>query len=199
VSKLLRERIDLECDRNIIKEMREKGQPIILRRTLLQRANAKNQNGRIYPRKVLEREVENYSKLIPAGRSTGQLDHIDNSVIELQKVSHIIREIHWEGNDVYGAVEIINTPMGKIAQELLEAGVKVGISSRGVGDTLKNDSGDDVVGENFTLICWDLVGDPSTHGAFLSESKDLSLGDMRKIAPKNVIVNRILDEILRGK
>lgn len=120
MSKLLREYTELSYDRQMIKESKEKGLPIILK-TILQRSDAPNQNKRIYPRHILEREMKNYDKAICEGRATGELDHPDTSVVSLERVSHIIREAWWQGNEVWGKVEILNTPKGKIAQDLMEA------------------------------------------------------------------------------
>lgn len=140
---------------------------------VLQRANAKNQNGRVYPRNILEREVEKYKgREIKENRAYGELDHPESSVVELKNTSHIIRDISWKGDDVVGTVEILNTPAGKILQELVKAGCTVGISSRGMG-SVKQIGEDTVAVENdFDLICWDFVSNPSTHGAFLSPTNE---------------------------
>jgi len=134
---------------------------------VLQRAGAENQNGRIYPREVLERELDKYQSLIKERRALGELDHPDSSVINLKNVSHNIKEVHWEGDDMIGTVEILPTPSGNILKELLRAGILLGISSRGMGSTkpLKGDRL--LVGEDFELIGWDFVSNPSTHGAFM--------------------------------
>jgi hypothetical protein len=195
---ILREYTDLSYDRNLVKESIEKKLPIILK-TILQRKDAPNQNHRIYPGQILEREVNNYKKAIAEGRATGELDHPDSSIVSLERVSHIIREVWWNNDEVWGAVEILNTPNGKLAQTLLEAGVKVGISSRGVGDTKKNKDGYDVVDESFMLVAFDLVSEPSTHNAWLHESKQISVDEVRKVIPKVDRVNRIVNEILKGK
>lgn len=129
----------------------------------------------------------------------GELDHPDDAIVSLERVSHVIRESWWEGDEVWGKVEIINTPKGKIAQELMEAGIKIGISSRGVGETQKNNEGYDVVDESFVLVAFDLVSEPSTHGAYLHESKHISIEDFRKQIPKTDRINRIVNEILGGK
>lgn len=196
MSKLLQERFNLVYDRNSIKEMKENKQPIMLK-SILQRAEAKNQNNRIYTKNVLEREVENYKKAIMENRSTGELDHPQDSIISLERVSHIVRDIWWDNNEVWGKIEILNTPKGKIAQELLESGVSVGISSRGIGETIKDAEGNDVVTENFILVAFDLVAEPSTQQAWLSESKEISLTDIRNMVPKIDRVNRILNDILK--
>ena len=135
---------------------------------VLQRAGAENQNGRVYPKEVLEREVNKYQTLIKERRALGELDHPDSSVINLKNVSHNIREVHWEGNDVVGTVEILPTPSGNILKELLRAGILLGISSRGMGSTKPMEGNKLLVGEDFELIGWDFVSNPSTHGAFMT-------------------------------
>ena len=135
---------------------------------ILQRAGAENQNGRVYPRKVLERELKKYETLIKERRALGELDHPDSSVINLKNVSHNIKEVHWEGNDVVGTVEILPTPSGNILKELLRAGILLGISSRGMGSTQPMKDNKLLVGEDFELIGWDFVSNPSTHGAFMT-------------------------------
>ena len=135
---------------------------------VLQRAGAENQNGRVYPKGILEREVTKYQTLIKERRALGELDHPDSSVINLKNVSHNIKEVHWEGNDVVGTVEILPTPSGNILKELLRAGILLGISSRGMGSTKPMEGNKVVVGEDFELIGWDFVSNPSTHGAFMT-------------------------------
>ena len=137
-------------------------------RGILQRAGAPNQNERVYPRNILEREVTKYNQLIKERRALGELDHPDSSVINLKNVSHNIREIHWEGDDVVGTVEVLPTPSGNILKELLRAGILLGISSRGMGSVSPRNEGGVQVGEDFELIGWDFVSNPSTHGAFMS-------------------------------
>jgi hypothetical protein len=135
---------------------------------ILQRAGAENQNGRVYPKEILEREIGKYQTLIKERRALGELDHPDSSVINLKNVSHNIKEVHWEGNDVVGTVEILPTPSGNILKELLRAGILLGISSRGMGSTKPMEGNKLLVGEDFELIGWDFVSNPSTHGAFMT-------------------------------
>jgi hypothetical protein len=135
---------------------------------VLQRAGAENQNGRVYPKNILEREVNKYQQLIKERRALGELDHPDSSVINLKNVSHNIKEVHWEGEDVVGTVEILPTPSGNILKELLRAGILLGISSRGMGSVKPMEGNKVVVGEDFELIGWDFVSNPSTHGAFMT-------------------------------
>ena len=138
---------------------------------VLQRAEAKNQNGRVYPKNILVREAKKYSiTYIKERRAMGELDHPDSSVVNLQNVSHNIKEMHWLGDDLLGTVEVLGTPSGNILKELFKAGIKLGISSRGMGsvETVKEAGGDaQEVQPDFELIAFDFVSNPSTHGAFM--------------------------------
>lgn len=144
----------------------ESGRTIV--RGVIQRAGAPNQNERVYPRTILEREVTKYGQLIKERRALGELDHPDSSVINLKNVSHNIREIHWEGDDLIGTIEILPTPSGNILKELLRAGILLGISSRGMGSVAPRNEGGVQVGDDFELIGWDFVSNPSTQGAFMT-------------------------------
>ena len=126
--KLLTNFQPLELNAQTIKESRELNNGKIVLKGIMQRADAVNQNGRIYPRRILEREMENYQKFINERRALGELDHPSASVINLQNVSHLITEARWDGDSVIGSIELLDTPMGKIAQSLVESGVKLGIS-----------------------------------------------------------------------
>lgn len=180
----------------MIKESREKNGGKIVMRGILQKADTLNQNGRIYPLSVLEREIRNYQKFIMENRALGELDHPDSSVVNLKNVSHVIKEAYLEKGVVYGSVEILDTPSGKILQSLVESGVKLGISSRGVGSTKKQ--GDyQVVQDDFQLICWDYVSEPSTPGAFmLPEGKTVNSSELRQIFNKSDRIDRIVNDIL---
>jgi len=180
----------------MIKESREKNNGKIMMKGILQKADTLNQNGRIYPQHVLEREIRNYQKFIVENRALGELDHPDSSVVNLKNVSHLIREAYLEGDVVYGTVEILDTPSGKILQSLVESGVKLGISSRGVGSTKKQ--GDyHVVQDDFQLICWDYVSEPSTPGAFmLPEGRRITSDELQKVFNKSDRIDRILNDII---
>lgn len=196
---LLREYLDLQYDKNVIKETLEKKSPVLVK-AIIQRADAVNQNKRVYPRTVLEREVQNYKKSVLEGRASGELDHPDSSVVSLERISHVLRDIWWDGNDVCGTIEILNTPKGKIAQELMQAGVRLGISSRGVGETMTTNEGFQMVDESFMLIAFDLVSEPSTQNAWLGlkEGREIvSTDKIRQMVPKVDRINRIVNEILR--
>jgi len=165
---------------------------------VLQRAESENQNGRVYPAGVLKREVKTYlSKEIKENRAYGELDHPESSVVELKNTSHIIRDIWWDGNDVIGKVEVLKTPSGNILKELLEAGCTVGISSRGMGSVKESTNGRTVtVEDDFALICWDFVSNPSTHGAFMKPVNESVNSKPQKSYKKiNTLIRDIICEI----
>ena len=166
---------------------------------VLQRAEAKNQNGRVYPREILEREVKAYMEgPIKENRAMGELDHPESSVINLQNVSHNIKRCWWEGDDVMGDVEILPTPAGNILKALFASGITVGISSRGMGSVKENMSEGTVeVQDDFELLCWDFVSTPSTHGAFMTP-KGRSLQEGKVVVPeyKYTNVNNIIRDII---
>jgi len=134
---------------------------------LMQEAEVKNGNGRTYPLKILQREVKNYERLVNQNRALGELDHPESSIINLNNCSHIVTSIWMEGPKCYGKIKVLDTPSGKILQALVESGVQLGISSRGLG-SLKDRGGRTEVQDDFQLICFDIVSDPSTPGAFMN-------------------------------
>ena len=165
---------------------------------VLQRAGAKNQNGRVYPRQILERECRRYQQeYINQHRALGELDHPESSVVNLNNVSHNVLKIWWNGDDLMGAVQILDTPSGKILKELFKAGITLGISSRGLGSVKElRSEGVVEVQDDFELICWDFVSNPSTHGAFM---RPTSMNEsVNKSIPTNKynIVNDIITSIL---
>ena len=133
----------------------------------LQEAEVKNGNGRVYPKETLLREVEKYEKeQISQNTALGELDHAENTIINLKNVSHNIKRVWWENNDLMGELELLNTPAGKIAQEIVSAGIPLGISSRGMGSVKQ--MGETVeVQDDFELLCWDLCSIPSTPNAYM--------------------------------
>ena len=164
---------------------------------VMQRANAKNGNGRVYPRPILEREVETYKKLVRERRAVGELDHPDDSVINLKNASHIVTDIWWDGNDVKGKVEVLNTPSGQILRSLVDSNVKLGISSRGLGSvTNAEGSGTTMVQEDFQLICFDFVSEPSTNGAFMGLKENKLATKQPNIFTKADKINRIMNDII---
>lgn len=140
----------------------------LLVKGVLQRADAKNQNGRIYPKEILMREAAKYNDVnIKERRALGELDHPDSSIVNLNNVSHNIVEMHWAGEDLVGTVEVLSTPSGNILKELFKCGIKLGISSRGLGSVRQLGENTVEVQDDFELIAFDFVSNPSTHGAFL--------------------------------
>ncbi len=173
------------------------GKPRLVMKGILQRGDTLNQNGRIYPMTVLDREMRNYQKLIRERRSVGALDHTDSSVIELKTVSHVIREAWIEDKVVYGKVEILPTDSGNTLRALVESGITVGISSRGVGSVRTDSNGHHIVQDDFQLICWDFVSEPSTPGAFMvKENLSISDRELKKFFNDSDRIDRIVNEIL---
>ena len=169
MKQLLIDTMLFEVTPTMLKESKDKYGRFMVK-GVLQRANAKNQNGRVYPKDILKREVTKYmGREVKENRAYGELDHPESSVVELKNTSHIVRDVYWRGDDVMGTVEILNTPTGKILQEIINAKCTVGISSRGMGSVKQiSEDGTVAVEQDFELICWDFVSNPSTHGAFMS-------------------------------
>jgi|TARA_Y100000310_G_scaffold243812_1_gene248454 hypothetical protein len=173
---------------------------------VLQRANEKNQNGRVYPRETLVREASKYAGTqIKERRALGELDHPDSSVVNLQNASHNIMEMHWDGDDLLGTVEVLGTPSGNILKELFKAGIKLGISSRGLGSVKDIQEDDEIedgetveVQPDFELIAFDFVSNPSTHGAFLRPVNE-SVDPSKRTCGKWCKVESIINVIMRGE
>jgi hypothetical protein len=196
--KLITEWSAFEYDPQLIKEQKASGRPLMMK-GILQKAETLNQNGRVYPKAILEREIRNYQKFIKENRALGELDHPDSSVVELKNASHNVKEAYMEGNIVYGTVEILNTPSGKILQSLVESGVTLGISSRGVGST-KSQGDMQIVQDDFQLICWDFVSEPSTPGAFMmKEGREVSPQFINNVFNKTDRIDRIFNDIMEWK
>ena len=174
---------------------------------VLQRAEAKNQNGRVYPRETLMREAKKYAQVqIKERRALGELDHPDSSVVNLNNVSHNIMEMHWKGDDLVGTVEVLGTPAGNILKELFKSGIKLGISSRGLGSVkeMNEEEGETVeVQPDFELIAFDFVSNPSTHGAFLSPTNEGKLnegvGTRNGTCCHDCKIEDIINDIFRGE
>jgi len=148
---------------------------------VLQKYDTPNRNGRVYPEKILKRESDNYRKMIEKGTALSELNHPESSLIDLDRVSHIITEVSWEGNVLLGKIKLLTSPgfhergivstKGDLAANYLRQGVTLGISSRGVG-SLKKVGDQNEVQDDFELICFDLVSSPSTPGAYLFLDKN---------------------------
>jgi len=190
MKQLLVDTILFQVNPSQIQESVSKGGRVIVK-GVLQRAAAKNQNGRIYPKPILMREVKKYAETnIKENRALGELDHPDSSVINLKNVSHNVLEVAWQGDDVVGAVEILPTPSGNILRDLLGAGIRLGISSRGLGSVKEINESTVEVQDDFELIGWDFVSNPSTQGAFMYPVNEgliqegVSMRTISKVDPK---------------
>ncbi len=204
--RLLREFFELRCDDRGCQDLLTEGekrmvaeQDFCIFPAKLQEAEATNGNGRSYPKLILEREIQNYQKLVKENRALGECDHPDDSVINLKNASHMVNRIWWDGNDVLGTIKILKTPSGNILRGLYESGVLFGFSSRAMG-SLKEGIGEDgssvqVVQDDLQLICFDAVSEPSAPGAYLlREGVEKNL---QQIYTKGDRINRALNEILR--
>lgn len=190
--KLLREYATFdykEDDDDLKVAISDKSKPMVLK-GVIQRCNTLNQNGRVYPRDILLREIENYQQIIKEKRAFGCLDHANDAVVAMQDVSHMITKLWVEEDAVYGEVRILDNPKGQVVRSIVEAGGRPGISSRAVGSIKKEsiNSGPgyqkyaDIVQEDLQIICWDIVSEPSTPGAYLAltEAKELSQEQLRE-------------------
>jgi hypothetical protein len=163
---------------------------------VMQRAGAKNQNGRIYEKKILMREVSKYmEEFVKNGNAFGELDHPESAVVSLKNASHVVKDLYWNGDDLMGKVELLNTPVGNIVKEIIKAGHTIGISSRGTGSVQQTNEGHLEVQDDFELVCWDFVSNPSTHGAFMNP---ISLNEGKAVVHKFTKVHNIINDILRA-
>lgn len=168
---LLCDYTELQYDRAILAEAIEGNKPLILKNVVLQRANAKNQNGRIYPREILMREANVYKKnFVAERRALGELDHPDSPVVNLKNVCCNVTDIWTDVDDVRGNIEILTTPTGNIVRELIRNNIRLGVSSRGMGSVKNLGENTVEVQEDFSLICFDVVSNPSTVGAYINEN-----------------------------
>jgi len=163
---------------------------------VMQRAGAKNQNGRIYEKDLLMREAKKYvDEFVKNGNAFGELDHPESAVVSLKNASHVVKELYWNGDDLMGKVELLNTPAGNIVKEIIKAGHTIGISSRGTGSVQQTNEGYLEVQSDFELVCWDFVSNPSTHGAFMNP---VSLNEGTQQVDKYGKVHSIINDILRA-
>ena len=163
---------------------------------VMQRIGALNQNNRKYPAGVLKREVKKYmDEFVKNGNAYGELDHPESPVVSLKNASHIVKDLYWNGDDLMGRVELLNTPAGNIVKEIIKAGHTIGISSRGTGSVQQTNEGHLEVQPDFELVCWDFVSNPSTHGAFMNP---VSLNEAKQAVNKFSRVNSLINDILRS-
>ena len=162
---------------------------------VLQRAGAKNQNGRVYDKAILEREADKYLKeFVKNGNAFGELDHPESAVVSLKNASHVVKDLWWDGDELKGKIELLNTPAGNIVKEIIKGGHTIGISSRGTGSVQQTNEGTLEVQPDFELVCWDFVSNPSTHGAFMNP---ISLNEGKQKVDKYAKVHTIINDILR--
>jgi len=164
---------------------------IVTMKGVIQKAQQPNANNRIYPRPILEREDAKYQELIKERRSLGELDHPDSPIVQLENVSHLLTETKWDGDDLVGTVEVLDTPKGQILEKLINRDIKLGISSRGLGSTSRTNEGYDMVEDDFSLVCYDMVSNPSTSGAYMNLQESI---EYKTLISQNRMV--LLDEIL---
>tara|TARA_B100002019_G_C21191581_1_gene559114 strand:- start:297 stop:914 length:618 start_codon:yes stop_codon:yes gene_type:complete len=202
---LLVDYIPFEISAQQINESMKENDGKLVVKGVLQRAESKNQNGRVYPKEILTREAKNYNEnFIKQSRALGELDHPDSSVVNLQNVSHNIKEMHFEGDSLLGTVEILTTPSGNILRELFKNGIKLGISSRGMGsvEAVNEDDGGQVmkVGNDFELIAFDFVSNPSTHGAFMHPiSEGVDKTQQGRTCGTYCKAEELINQIIRGE
>jgi hypothetical protein len=179
---------------NLISEAKtsERGNPLV--EGILATAEVKNGNGRYYSKELWEREIDKYQQNVKENRAVGELDHPDSSVVNLKNVSHNIKDIWWDGDNVMGKIEILPTPSGNILKSLLDSNITVGVSSRGMGSLTKNGSVMEVQ-DDFELVCWDFVSTPSNPGSFMTPIRE---GLTQQIIEEDKYskVNSIITEIL---
>lgn len=174
-----------------------KGSRNLIVEGVVQRADSKNQNGRVYPKDTLERVVEDYiGTSIAENRALGELDHPESSVINLKNVSHNITKLWWEGDDLMGKIEILPTPSGNILRELFANNITVGISSRGMGSVQPLGEGTVEVQDDFELLCWDFVSTPSTQGAFMKPTGLNENYNPKQQTDKYSKINSIVSDII---
>lgn len=161
---------------------------------IMQRVDEQNGNGRVYPKMILEREVKNYMKTVKENRACGELDHPEDSVVNLKNASHMVTDLWWEGKDLMGKIKVLSTPSGKILESLVNDGVTLGISSRALG-SVHESNGKTIVEDDLQLICFDIVSEPSTRGAFMS----LTEAKIKEPYSKADKINRLLNDIVGDK
>ena len=196
---LLTEYRPFKTNRQLAEQAIKENKPLIVS-GVIQRAGAKNQNERVYPKDILEREIQNYiDGPIKERRALGELDHPESSVVNLQNVSHNINKCWWEGDDVMGEFEILVTPAGNILKALFAAGLTIGVSSRGMGSVKELSEGTLEVEDDFELVCWDFVSNPSTQGAYVAPADvNININESKIKLPqyKYTNVNNIIRDII---
>ena len=198
MAKLLREFYEL-CEGGVCQDLLTEAEKTFVRNGgmmltgKLQEAGVLNGNKRMYPEGVLKREVQRYKGIVDDNRALGELDHPDSSIVNLANVSHMVTDIWMEGPAVMGKCKVLETPSGQILKALVESGVKIGISSRGMG-SVREQMGKTIVEDDFQLICFDIVSEPSTPNAFMALSENKLVNE--QIIKNNKIIT-LMDSILK--
>lgn len=198
MAKLLREFYEL-CEGGVCQDLLTEAEKTFVRNGgmmltgKLQEAGVLNGNKRMYPEGVLKREVQRYKGIVDDNRALGELDHPDSSIVNLANVSHMVTDIWMEGPAVMGKCKVLETPSGQILKALVESGVKIGISSRGMG-SVREQMGKTIVEDDFQLICFDIVSEPSTPNAFMALSENKLVNE--QIIKNNKIIT-LMDNILK--
>lgn len=187
--------IEVQSFKPLLKESKDK--PGVFEvEGVVQRAGAKNQNGRVYDKTILRREVEKYiSEFVNVGNAFGELDHPESAVVSLKNASHVVKGLWWNGDDLMGRIELLNTPSGNIVKEIIKGGHTIGISSRGTGSVKQTNEGTLMVQPDFELVAWDFVSNPSTQGAFMHQ---VSLNESKDSYSKYIKLDSVLNNILRS-
>jgi hypothetical protein len=171
-------------------KLSDRGNPMV--EGILATAEVKNGNGRYYAKDLWEREIDKYMASVKENRALGELDHPESQVINLKNVSHNIKDMWWDGDNVMGKIEILPTPSGNILKALIESGVTVGVSSRGMGSLEQNGNVMEVQ-DDFELLCWDFVSTPSNPGSFMEVvNEGKTVQQLNKYKEVNNIVREIL-------
>ena len=197
MAKLLREFYEL-CEGGVCQDLLTEAEKRFVRdggmmlTGKLQEAEVQNGNGRVYPLPVLQREVKRYKDIVDDRRALGELDHPDSSIINLANVSHMITEVWMDGSSVMGKCKVLDTTSGQILRALVDSGVKIGISSRGMGSVSER-MGKTIVEDDFQLICFDIVSEPSTPNAFMALSEGKLMNE--QVQKNNKIIN-LMNEII---
>jgi hypothetical protein len=174
MANLLVEYNAIEYSKDLILEATDFSKPLVLKNVVLQRAEAKNQNGRVYPHEILMREAGVYKeKFVAQRRALGELDHPESPVVNLKNVCCNVTDLWFDGPDVRGNIEILSTPSGNIVRELIKNNIRLGVSSRGLGSVRPIGENTVEVQDDFSLVCFDIVSNPSTQGAFINENHQL--------------------------
>jgi len=197
MAKLLREFYEL-CEGGVCQDLLTEAEKTFVRNGgmmltgKLQEADVQNGNGRVYPHAIMEREIKKYAEMVQDNRALGELDHPDSSIINLANVSHMVTEVWMDGPQVMGKIKVLNTPSGQILRALVESGVKTGISSRGMG-SVREQMGKTIVEDDFQLICFDIVSEPSTPNAFMALSENKLMNER---VEKNNKLLTLMNEII---